>query len=122
VRPGGLTALAAFNLIGGSIVGFGGLAALAMNGSRASTAGLALIVLGIVDGVLLVASAVGYLQRKRVLGFILGNAYAIVALFSTCLHIAVSPNDFTILGLWNFIYPLITLFLVNIVFREDLVL
>jgi hypothetical protein len=121
VRPGGLTALAVFNIIGGAIVGFGGLGALAMTGSHASTAGLALILLGILDSVLLLASAVGYLQRKRVLGWVAGNGYAVVALFSTCLHIAISPDDFTILGLWNFIYPLITLFLVNVVFREDLV-
>jgi hypothetical protein len=76
-----------------------------------------------VQAFLLIASGVGYLKQKKVLGRGLGNAYAILAIVSSVVSgLVVSAeagggfNIGTIIGL---VYPVLTLALLNTTFKED---
>lgn len=135
MRPGGLTALAVFNFIFGGLSGLinlVGLAAVGMVVRQAeqdakitgqdvpSEAFLyATMLFALVRAALLITAGVGYLGRKKFLGRTLGNAYAILALIAIAIEIAFAKQTFTILNLVDFVYPLITLFLVNVIFRKD---
>ncbi len=137
-RPGGLTALAVLNFV------FGGLGALATLGflALAAAAGEAVkmaesaggkyegpsvsiwyvfILLGGVSAALLIVSGVGYIKQKRFLGRTLGTGYALVSLGSTAMGIALLKTGFGIGTIIGLIYPLLTLFLVNTTFKDDLV-
>ncbi len=135
-RPGGLTALAVLNFV------FGGLGALALlalfallgaassvasaNGESISSAPGAGIVylsllLGAVSVTLLLASGVGYIKQKRFLGRTLGNGYAVVSLASTVISIVALKQGFGIGTIIGLIYPVLTLFLLNTTFKDDLV-
>jgi len=137
MRPGGLTALAVFNFI------FGGLAALInmiglatvelqlknfeqaakITGDPVPGAGLLYLVgsLALIRAGLLIWSGVGYIGLKRFSGRILGNAYAVLAFIGILIEVTAMPHFFTITSLIDFVYPLITLFLLNVIFRRDLV-
>lgn len=135
MRPGGLTALSIFNFIFGGLSGLINLIGIATIGmqtaelekqsrmtgmpvpSEALMYGLGLF--AIVRAALLITSGVGYLGRKRFSGWILGNLYAVLALVAITVEIATLKGQFTILSLVDFIYPLITLFLLNVIFRKD---
>jgi hypothetical protein len=135
MRPGGLTALAIFNFIFGGLSGLSNLISLAtlsqlyeVLAERARASGQEvpsrelLYVLGgfaIVRAALLITAGVGYLTMKRVIGYWFGNAYVILALVSILLEITLAPQKFTAFNLVEFVYPLITLFLLNAVFRKD---
>lgn len=142
-RPGGLTALAVLNFVFG---GFGALSFLAMlgllaaadeeGGELAQGAARTLQALGmagfwVVLGVtvvltgLLIASGVGYLKQKKVLGRTLGNAYAILSILYSVVRGMELPEEAgggfhlgTIIGL---IYPVLTLVLLNTTFKEDFI-
>lgn len=86
---------------------------------------------GIVLGVnllivpLLICSLIGYLKQKRVLGKWMGNLYGLVAtaggiavIYFLYQHNNNLVNMFHVMGL---VYPLLTLFVLNISFRKDLV-
>lgn len=135
MRPSGLTALAVFNFIFGGLSGLTSLVGLAtvdlaikaleeqakVTGDPVPSAGLlyaSLAVAGI-TAALLIASGVGYLGLKRFGGRILGNASAAAALVGIALELGLMPIAFTINGLIGFVYPLITLFLLNVIFRKD---
>jgi hypothetical protein len=135
MRPGGLTALAIFNFIFGGLSGLLNLLALATMGMQVAEMekqskvtgmpvpsetllyGLALF--AIIRAALLITSGVGYLGRKRFLGWVLGNVYAVFALIAIAVEISTMKGSFTILSLVDFVYPLITLFLLNVIFRKD---
>jgi hypothetical protein len=135
MRPGGLTALAVFNFIFGGLSGLINLVGLAAVGmvvkqaeqdakitgqevpSEAFLYGMMLFAL--VRAALLITSGVGYLGRKKFLGRTLGNAYAVLALIAIAIEIALAKQTFTIINLVDFVYPLITLFLINVIFRKD---
>jgi len=135
MRPGGLTALAVFNFIFGGLSGLinlVGLAAVGMVVRQAeqdakitgqdvpSEAFLyATMLFALVRAALLITAGVGYLGRKKFLGRMLANAYAILALIAIAIEIAFAKQTFTILNLVDFVYPLITLFLANVIFRKD---
>jgi len=77
-------------------------------------------------GGLLIASGVGYLKQRRVLGRGMGNLYAVVSIATTAYELTITPKDipgggFTILALIAFLYPLVTLILLNTTFKEDFV-
>jgi hypothetical protein len=138
MRPGGLTALSIFNFIFGGLSGLMNLVALATipmargqmleNAEKSGQsidgipgegvmylfAGMAMIRAG-----LLITSAIGYLQLKRGLGRMLGNIYVVAALCAIVAEIALAPRGFTIASLIDFAYPLITVYLLNVVFRRD---
>jgi hypothetical protein len=137
MRPGGLTALAVFNFVFGGLGALQSLAGLALvgeiirqaeqaarqGGPPAPNAGLLYLMLGIgaVQAGILITSGVGYLTRKRVVGWLFGNLYAVVALLVVVLTFVLTPTQFTIVNLISFAYPLITLFLLNVIFRKDFV-
>jgi hypothetical protein len=149
-RPGGLTALAVLNFVFGGFnaLGFLGMAAImALMGVAADAAGESgdegaqevakaweelgmglfyfILMLLAVQAFLLIASGVGYLKQKKVLGRGLGNAYAILAIVSSVVSgLVVSAeagggfNIGTIVGL---VYPVLTLALLNTTFKEDFI-
>jgi hypothetical protein len=145
-RPGGLTALAVFNLIFGSLslLSFAGnmvvhlihlrvievdeggrekmLKVIEVMGESAWTAQL---VAYAVCGALLLASGIGYLKQKRFLGRKVGNGYAIVSIAMSALITYFMSQKLETgvtlgLALWV-IYPVLTLILLNTTFKEDFV-
>jgi hypothetical protein len=135
-RPGGLTALAVLNFVFGGlgalglIVIFGWIAAVdqasggEVSREAANHPGAALawtsLLLGLATVVLLIVSGVGYLGQKKFLGRTMGNLYVLVSLGSSAVGFVAGAafNIGTIIGL---IYPLLTLFLINTTFKDDLV-
>jgi hypothetical protein len=135
-RPGGLTALAVLNFVFG---GFGVLgvfftAALLGAGSRLGTemqealkkvpnSGLIYLALlvGAAAAAFEIASGVGYLKQKRFLGRTVGSAYAVLSLVSAVISVSSFNQGFGIINLIGFIYPVLTLILVNTTFKDDLV-
>jgi len=150
-RPGGLTALAVVNFIWGgfSCLGaIGAVALIALMGTitdRAATQDLppeqlaqieamsevgdglfiVLAVISLVTAVLLIASGIGYLKLKKFLGRTLGNVTAILGVVSTLGSAVALPaaigGGFNIMVLVGLIFPLLTLFLLNVTFKEDFV-
>jgi len=133
-RPGGLTALAVLNFVFGGLGVLGLLAAFAavamvskmassMGATGGSGAGVlyASIALGLVSVLLLIVSGIGYIGQKRMLGRTLGTVYGVISLANTVIGIALLHSGFgfsTIIGL---VYPLLTLYLVNVVYKDNLV-
>ena len=142
-RPGGLTALAVLNFI------FGGLAMLSMLAPMLSflaqlapdlseeqraqlnaftTLGPGWLVFvaasGGIGGLLLILSGIGYLQQKKFLGRTLGNVCAVFRFAVTSATILWLPAAFGggsgILSILSFVYPVLTLVLLNTTFKEDL--
>ncbi|HIE71152.1 MAG TPA: hypothetical protein EYP98_13800 [Planctomycetes bacterium] len=147
-RPGGLTALAVLNFVFGGVNAllFLGMAAvMAVIGAAANEAGESdneganemakawetvgvglfyfILVLLAVTAFLLIASGVGYLQQKKVLGRGLGNAYAILSiLYALVYGMAVTVEaggGFNIGTIISLVYPLLTLVLLNTTFKHD---
>ncbi len=75
--------------------------------------------------VLLVLSGIGYLKQKQFLGRTLGNSYAALSLLSVVVGLTLlnvgQTGGFGIGTMISMIYPLLTLYLLNVVFKEDLV-
>ena len=131
-RPGGLTALAVLNFIFGglgvvlSLLGLAGAAAVAKMASAAGGnvnvgAIYAALAISILSGILLIVAGVGYLGQKKFLGRTLGSVYGVLALIGTVVSLVMGPGGFgfgTIIGL---IYPLLTLFMVNVTYKANLV-
>lgn len=145
-RPGGLTALAVINFVfsGWGLIGLLGLAAFfAFIGmiptddmqeaqkaqfeafqNMGTSVFVMIFVLTIISSVLLLLSGIGYLKQKKILGRMMGNAYAVVTIVSSIVSAMMFASEFgggfnigTIIGL---IYPVLTLILLNTTFRDDL--
>jgi hypothetical protein len=145
-RPGGLTALAVINFIfcGFSFLSVVGMAAFfalkdmmptdQMDARQKAqiealqemgTPMLVLVVaLNVLSGILLLVSGMGYLKQKKVLGRMLGNAYAVLTIVGSIVsglmfraELGGGFNIGTIIGL---IYPILTLVLLNTTFKDDL--
>jgi hypothetical protein len=146
-RPGGLTALAVINFVFGGIstllaLGLTAFAALhdrlvekanEQGNAEAARAwqqlgpGALYSMIALTAGVafLLIASGVGYLKQKKVLGRGLGNTYAIVSVGSSLVWILMIPHQagggFDMTRLIGLIYPVLTLLLINGTFKHDFV-
>lgn len=135
-RPGGLTALAVLNFVFGGLGALGLLALFALLGVAAKTveaAGGSIndapgagsvylgLFLGTVSVALMITSGVGYLGQKKFLGRTLGNAYAATSLVNTAIGLALLKVGFGITTIIGLVYPLLTLFLLNTSFKDDLV-
>lgn len=141
-RPGGLTALAVFNFIFGGLGLLGSIALLALLGvaeqvaseggtslsaAAADTGGpsmgaiYAVVILSFLSATLLIASGVGYLGQKLFLGRKLGNVYACLSLLSTVIGLAAIDSGFGIGTIIGLVYPCLTLALLNMNFKDDLV-
>jgi drug/metabolite transporter (DMT)-like permease len=135
MRPGGLTALAIFNFVFGGLAAIGGLINLATlgtfydrlaadaakHGQEFPSKGLlyALAALTCVRAGCLITSGIGYIGMRRFLGWVIGNAYAVLALGSVIFEITQAPQGLSVFNLVEFAYPLITLFLLDVIFRKD---
>ena len=137
MRPVGLTALAVLNLVVGGSAALFCLCWLAGESNALELAkawddvGGGLFYFSITNVIvcagLLVASGVGYLQQKKVLGRGLGNACAILSILHSLVYTLVCTlavtgevgggfNTGTILDL---VYALLTLALLNTTFKHD---
>ena len=146
-RPGGLTAMAVLNFIWGGMNILGLLVVLAfvvvlfqtdiLNDAQAemkkayedkgvTTAILALsFSLGFLSAILLITSGVGYLLQKKILGRVIGNVYAVIAIASSVISVIMMPDikggGFSIMTMIGLIYPVLTLIMLNTVFKEDFI-
>jgi len=148
-RPGGLTALAVLNFVFGGLnaLGFIWMAFLStflndltIAGGEADEAqrelakawqegGVAIfyVVLALfaVLSFLLIASGIGYLKQKKFLGRMVGNLSAVLSIVSSLVWaLAVdekADGGFSIGTISDLIYPLLTLVLINTMFKEDFV-
>lgn len=133
-RPSGLTALAVFNFIlGGWAVISALLTAVAMAaksqgqpGTEQLSDGLLAVNLGylLADAGLLITAGIGYLKMKRVLGRWLGSGEAVFSLIYFGVAVAIVSSEgqpFSLAMLTSLVYPGLTLVLLNVVFRENLV-
>ena len=145
-RPGGLTALAVINFVffGFGLLGLIGWAALFAFVGKIPTDDMteiqrnqieafqemgfslfvAIFALSLVSNVLLLLSGIGYLKQKKVLGWMMGNAYAILSIISSIISALTFPAEigggFNIGIIIGLIYPIVTLALLNTTFKEDL--
>jgi hypothetical protein len=149
-RPGGLTALGVLNIIFGFFGLLGAwawfvLIALLGEGESAELDEAAQelrpmldaveqmgqgvfigwVVISVLSSLLLLVAGIGYLKQKRFLGRTLGNAYAVLAIVTAIIGAATAPVELgggfslgTVVGL---VYPLITLYCINVIFKDDLV-
>jgi len=143
-RPGGLTALAVINFI---LFGLGLIGLLSMVATHADLIPtdhmteeqkaaiealqnmslplfVVILALSLISNVLLILSGIGYIGQKKMLGRVLGNAYAVISIVRSIVSgTQISSeagggfNFGTIIGL---IYPIITLILLNTTFKDDL--
>ncbi len=132
-RPGGLTALAVLNFVFGGLGALGLLAVAALLSAvdsatggevhSAPGAGLVyfLLLLGIVNVALLIASGVGYLKQKKFLGRTLGNTYGVLSIASTVIGLAAANTGFGLQTIIGLVYPVLTLALLNTTFKEDFI-
>jgi len=139
-RPGGLTALAVLNFVIGGLYALlallllGGLALMNAAVNSANAAGgrvslndapvpiMALIyvalLLTVLNALLLIASGVGYLGQKRFLGKTLGSVYGILGIVGTLVGF-IGSKQFGLGEIIGLIYPVLTLVLLNTVFKDD---
>lgn len=132
-RPGGLTALAVINVVlgGFNLIGIAKLAGALLKpeiragleeelGHAVSDGGIRLfLVASTLEATLLIASGVGYLGQRRVLGRLLGSLYGLLAVATNTYE--ASFSGFHIGTMIGIVYPLLTLVLVNTTFKPDLV-
>jgi hypothetical protein len=133
-RPGGLTALAVFNFVlsGWSLIKLLillvvlGADAKARGGAKPPPEGLMYLTLGylLVDIGLMIPAGIGYLKLKRLLGRWLGSTEALVSLIYFAVMVGYTQSEgvqFSFSNLSYLVYPGLTLVLLNVVFRENLV-
>ncbi len=133
-RPGGLTALAVINFV------FGGLGCLVLVGlfmilgaadqvtegqvtADVASSGSVLfpLLFSVITVALLIVSGIGYLGLKKGMGFKMGNLYAVISIVGSIVSIIMMSQGFSIGNIIGFIYPAVTLFLLNTTFKEDFV-
>ncbi len=79
----------------------------------------------LLQAALLVLSGIGYLKLKRKLGRGLGNFYAVIAIAWAALEVAYmqekTGQSFGVFNIIGFVYPVLTLILLNTMFKDDFV-
>lgn len=145
-RPGGLTALAVINFVfaGFSVLSLLGTAALFALIDKIPTdqmdavqreqiealqnigagALVFIFIINLLTGLLLLLSGIGYLKQKRVLGRMVGNAYAVISIAGNVVSAMMFAKElgggFSIMTIVGLVYPILTLILLNTTFKEDL--
>jgi hypothetical protein len=145
-RPGGLTALAVINFVftGFGLLGLFGMIFIFGLMGDIPTEGMDetqkaqfeafqemgtgvfvfIFALSIVSNVLLLVSGIGYLKQKKIMGWAIGNAYAVLAILSSVISGLMFASElgggFNIGTMIGLIYPIITLILLNTTFKDDL--
>jgi hypothetical protein len=140
-RPGGLTALAVLNFIfaGLGVIGLVGIFVMRFFPIEKIPAeqrapyeafqamGMPLFVLILALTVvalgLELVSGIGYLKQKRVMGWMIGNVYAIFSIVSNVVSGFTMTTEmgggFSIMTILGYVYPVLTLILLNMTFKED---
>ncbi|MCK4850662.1 MAG: hypothetical protein KAT11_04880 [Phycisphaerae bacterium] len=143
-RPGGLTALAVLNFIfsaGGLIGVMGMITVIVLFGKLVENMDeqartqfealqaiglpwfICLLAVSVLSSILLLISGIGYIKQKKFMGHTLGNAYAILAIITGIVSAVIMKPEigggFTIGAIIEFIYPVLTLILLNTSFKED---
>jgi len=77
------------------------------------------LILFMTIGVLLLLSGIGYLQLKKSLGYVVGNIAALIWIVTNIAKVTFIGSEFGIHSILGFIYPVVTLFMLNIVFKHD---
>jgi hypothetical protein len=131
-RPGGLTALAVLNFVFGGLNALGVLGMLTLLGLANAASGgdvtraggpiitlvyVAILILA-VNAFLLIASGVGYLKQNRVWGKVLGTVYGLLGIVGAIVGY-LGTKQFGIQSIVGLIYPVLTLVLLNTVFKDD---
>lgn len=75
--------------------------------------------LSLLSSFLLIASGIGYLKQRRVLGRGFGNAYGILGVIGNVYASTTMGFNFGVM--FGFLYPVLTLILINTTFKDDLV-
>ena len=143
-RPGGLTAIGSLNLIFGVILLFTPFSLLQLKNQSFSERALEndefrrifdavqevpditwwfLIVLAVVQGLIYIVSSIGFFKMKRLAGYLFGNAVAVLSIGAVIANLFLLPEEvdnFSLQTIVALFYPLLLLYLVNVVFREDL--
>jgi|WetSurMetagenome_2_1015567.scaffolds.fasta_scaffold36688_4 hypothetical protein len=145
-RPGGLTAMAVINFIiaGFSVIGIiGTVFSMTMIGNvptngmpeaakaqiealqRIDPSVFAIMIgMNVISFLLLLLSGIGYLKQKKVLGRFFGNVYGFYGIIGVIISTLILPKAISGgLGVMSFIgiiYPIITLILLDTVFKNDL--
>jgi hypothetical protein len=136
-RPGGLTALAVLNFVFGgfatifALLFLTGTILIKTGEAQARSNGAEIhvsmgilyleLLLMTVSSFTLIASGVGYLKQKRVLGRTIGNIYAVCSLAGTFVELGLAHGSFGLGTLIFMVYPVLTVILVNTTFKDDLV-
>jgi len=143
-RPGGLTAMAVFNFIFGGfgVLGTLGMVALFAILSKAELDDEAqrelkvaleemggasvltfIVIMSAVSTLLIIVAGIGYLKQKKVMGRMMGNGYAILSIVSSIasgmMFATEMGGGFNIGTMIGLIYPMVTLFLLNVTFADD---
>lgn len=131
-RPGGLTALAVINFVFGGFGCLGILALAALLGAadeilegqasaEVASSGMVMfsLLLSVAVVALLIVAGIGYLGQKKKLGFLCGNLYAIISIVSSLL--GVITGGFSMASLIGFVYPVVTIVLLNKIFKDDFI-
>jgi hypothetical protein len=149
-RPGGLTALSVINFVFAgfrflSVLSTGVMLALLSASNRSVVMKNAtvearsaiekvnigrpflifFIVVGVISIALLIASGIGYLKQKKMLGRMVGNVAALVSIIMAVASVMMVSGKVGVrynLGFFvSLIYPLLTLILLNTTFKEDFI-
>ena len=78
----------------------------------------------LIAGILLLLAGIGYLKQKKTLGWVMGNAYAAVMILQTIISPIILPPALkggTVSIIIALAYPIITLILINFVYKKNLV-
>ncbi len=148
-RPGGLTAMAVLNFVFGGMGGLAMLSLLVIVGIL--TAGqevlsepemvemkqafeeagigigffIVMVVISAISSALLIVSGIGYLKQKKFMGRTLGNTYAVLSIVYAMVAALTLPvvggGGFSLGTIIGLIYPLVTLFVLNMTFKEDFI-
>lgn len=144
-RPGGLTALAVLNFVfaGLSLLGVLGLIVVVAMADRLKSIGhdpqdraaleavehmsmglwALLVASAAVATALLITSGIGYLKMRR-WGRRIGNVCALLTISVSLAEVVVIPSElgggFNIGTIINLVYPLLSLYFLNVTFKDDL--
>ncbi len=121
-RPGGLVALSVVNFIMGVIglfIVMGLFKLVGIGGALVPMVARITLTMRLIEVVLLFVSGFGYMTMRPIAGRLVGNIYACLSIFTTVLAAAILYKDFGILTLMAMLFPIITLILLNTVFRDS---
>jgi hypothetical protein len=135
IRPSGLTTFAILNFVFAGVSVLGILLSIgcttcvkmtdqsgqAVSGPEITALTIVFSVLNLVLVGLLIASGIGYLKLNRILGRWCGNLYALGQIVLQVIGIAAgvgSLGEVTLFTVSAFVWPALTLFFINVVFRD----